>query len=342
MSEVEKRVYQLAALRDPVTGEWLYGRRAIKKQIPEISEWQIRKILGEIREPVDEAQMERERAAMDLPQIIINLPKLSLPKPSTTDHIQWVIGSDFHAPHEHEESCELFYQITNYIQPERVILLGDVINLDAFSRYDKIPNHPGNWVEDVMSAGKILGNVRQAAPEADLDWIKGNHEERLKKHLMRHDPLLYDVLDLEKLFVLVNEDDKLKGWTYIDEPEIFEEDYNLILAHGEVVRKHSAYTAKAHLEKLLFSVIVGHSHRLGVHERSSARSRYMGEQPMFAVENGCLCRYDQPYVNGSTSDWQRGFTVLDIDISDDIPLLQPTLVKIVNDRASFQGKTFRA
>jgi len=37
MTEVEKQVYQLAALRDPGTGEWLYGRRAIKKQIPEVS-----------------------------------------------------------------------------------------------------------------------------------------------------------------------------------------------------------------------------------------------------------------------------------------------------------------
>jgi hypothetical protein len=193
-----------------------------------------------------------------------------------------------------------------------------------------------------MAAGRILGNVRQAAPSATLEWVKGNHEERLKKHLMRHDPLLYDALDMEKLFVLADQDDTLKGWSYIEESEIFEEEYNLILAHGEVVRKFSAYTAKAHLEKLLFSVIIGHSHRLGLHQRTSARSRYLEEDPMFAVENGCLCRFDQPYVNGSTSDWQRGFTVLDIDLSEEKPLLTPTLISITDDRASFQGKTFKA
>jgi hypothetical protein len=98
-------------------------------------------------------------------------------------------------------------------------------------------------------------------------------------------------------------------------------------------------SAKAHLEYLLLSVIIGHCHRLGIHTRSSGRSRYHNEPPLFAIENGCMCRYDIPYLGSKTTDWQRGFTVLDVDRENG--LIEPTTVKIIGNKAMFRGVTYK-
>ena len=60
------------------------------------------------------------------------------------------------------------------------------------------------------------------------------------------------------------------------------------------------------------------------------------------METGCLCRYDIPYMDGGTADWQHGFSVLTIDRSGDVPFLDPTLVQISGKKAVFRGVTYRA
>lgn len=352
MDNVDKKIFELACTRNEMGG-WAYGRRAIMNQVPGVTEWRVRRIIGEARgpgsaaltapTPAEHAKLAKTKENMNVPRIIVNIPQRKLPVKPKKAVEQWVIGSDFHAPWHHKKSCELFYQIIEDIQPERVILLGDVINLDPFSRYDKIPGTP-TWLDDVASAGQILGSVKQAAPEAQLDWFMGNHEERLKKHLIRNDPVLYKHMDMQKLFVLSDNADAveaLSAFNYIDRNEVFEEELNLILAHGYRVRKHSGMSAYSLMESTLTSVIVGHGHRLGIYRKATARSRYLSEQPLYGVENGCLCRFDIPYLEGKTSNWQRGFTVLAIDRSGDNPIVEPSIVEIGTDRALFRGNIYR-
>lgn len=357
MLSIEQKIYELAGKRDPKTGKWLLSRRGIQKLVPGVSEWKVRQIMKEVRgesspgtpapTPEERVVLKREQEQVKLPSLIFKVlaRKAVPPRKSTIEH--WVIGSDVHAPYHDKESCEILYQITEELNPSTVILLGDVLNLDQFSKYDGEGKYPGapTWLEEVAVAGEVLAQLRLAAPNATLRWFEGNHELRLKKHLMRHDPILYSNLNIPKLFVISDNETaktELKQWEYFDRQEEFNEDLGLIIKHGTKVRKHSGMSAQAEVDDLLFSVIMGHCHRLGLYRRSSGRSRYLNEQPLFGMETGCLCRYDLPYVEGSTSNWQHGFGVLTIDTSPTIPVIEPTIVEINNHKALFRGKIYRA
>ena len=109
----------------------------------------------------------------------------------------------------------------------------------------------------------------------------------------------------------------------------------LLIRHGEVVRKHSAYTARAELEREFhaISVMTGHTHRGGSHyvtTRAGLRQ---------AHECFCLCRLDPPYLQNP--NWQQGIvlaTVVDTDVS-----FEQVLVSGIGNacRAFWRGKEYR-
>lgn len=346
----------LAEKQDSKTGKWLLGRKGIHEKVPELSEWQVRKIIQEVRgegrgtaqalTPTQRALVAKEAEQLSLPTITLKIPKLKLRKPLKTATETWVIASDFHAPYQHDKSCSILYQVIADIHPTRVVLLGDVINLDQFSRYDdgKFPGAP-TWLDEIAVAGKIMGTIRQVAPDAKLQWFEGNHEYRLKKYLMRKDPALYSHLDIGALFRISGNDSALKEFSlyeYIDSPEMFEKDLGLVLKHGNKVRGHAGMSAAAEVSDLLFSVVMGHCHRLGVTRKSSGRTRYLEEPALFAMEVGCMCNYNLEYLEGVTTNWQHGFGILSIDRSGETPVIDPSVVAINNGRAIFRDKVYKA
>jgi len=351
------KIYELAKLRGK-NGKWLLGRKGILEHVPEVTEWTVRKVIQEVRgegvggqqapTPEERVMISREEEQVKLPKIVFNVPPLKAAKEQNSTLKYWVIGSDFHSPYHDEASCQIFYNVIEDLNPEKVILLGDVINLDQFSRYPGEGKYPGcpTWIEEIAVAGSIMANVRQAAPAADLEWYEGNHELRLQKHLMRHDPILYPHIDMSKLFYLSDNESAMNEfsfYTYVQKPEVFNKELGIVFKHGSKVRKHTGMSAQAEVDNLLFSVIMGHAHRLGLYRRSSGRSRYLNQQPLFGMETGCLCKYDLPYVEGATSNWQHGFGVLCIDKSDPkIPIIEPSVVEINNERALFKGKIYKA
>lgn len=350
----EAKIAELAKQRN-ADGLWKYGRRAINKMYPEVSEWKIRRIIETVRgvgtrttpapTPEQEQRKVREMEQLSIPKIVIRVPKVAAKKAdsSATKSVKhWLVVSDHHAPYQHEPSCEITYAVGSDLKPEKIVLLGDIINLDLLSKYDHVPSNPNTWIDDITNGGVLLGNYAQVSPGAELEWFVGNHEERLKKYLMRHDPQFYDLLDLQKIFMLVGYDNVIKQWKFVSQPEVYHKDLNLVLAHGMFVRSTSGMSGKAHTDYLQISTIVGHSHRLGLYYHTTGRSRYTGESPVFAIENGCLCRYDLPYTGGKTLDWQHGFTVLTIDESGPTPRVEPEIVKIVDGKAIFRGKVYKA
>ena len=352
----EDKARSLALQRDLESGKWLLGRKGIHEQVPELSEWKVRQIIQDTRgvgiggkaalTPEEQLVMDKTAEQMKMPTITLKIPKLNLKKPVSTGVEEWVIASDFHAPYHHQSSCDILYQVMNDINPSKVILLGDLINLDQFSRYND-GKHPGSptWIDEVSYAGDILGKVRQAAPNAKLQWFEGNHEYRLKKYLMKNDPILYGHFDISTLFQLSKNDDAQKEFNlyeYIDLPEILDKELGVIFKHGNKVRSHAGMSAIAEMNELQLSVVMGHCHRLGITRKASGRARYMEEPTLFAMEVGCMCNYDLGYLEGVTVNWQHGFGVLTIIRSGDTPIVEPSVVAINNGKAFFRGKLYRS
>lgn len=80
------------------------------------------------------------------------------------------------------------------VQPDVIVFVGDCFDLPEFGKYGVDPRE---W--DVVGRIKfvheqILGPTRAAAPEAQIDFIEGNHEARLLRHMADATPALRAVL----------------------------------------------------------------------------------------------------------------------------------------------------
>ena len=88
----------------------------------------------------------------------------------------------------HDEECDPFYLRMLYdtlkdVQPDVICMNGDIFDCPEFGKYS---TDPRDWdvVGRIKAGLKIVENVRAACPEAQIDFIEGNHEARVVKHLV--------------------------------------------------------------------------------------------------------------------------------------------------------------
>lgn len=105
-----------------------------------------------------------------------------------------LVGTDLHDIECDPFWLRVFIDTASRIQPDVICLNGDVFDLPEFGRYNVDPRE---W--DVVGRIKfvhenILAPLREAAPEAQIDLIEGNHERRLLLHMADSTPALKAVL----------------------------------------------------------------------------------------------------------------------------------------------------
>lgn len=115
-------------------------------------------------------------------------------KPNDKRYKTAIVCSDLH-----DKECDSFYLSTlidtcKRIQPDVIVFGGDIFDLPEFSKYTVDPRE-----FDVVGRIKfvhenILAPIRKACPNSQLDFIEGNHEYRLLRHLSDATPALKVVL----------------------------------------------------------------------------------------------------------------------------------------------------
>lgn len=205
---------------------------------------------------------------------------------------KFIIISDIHFPYEDRFAINAMFKFLKKHPVDEVILNGDIIDMYDCSSFDKDPERINGLQKELNKAYKFFEGLRAILPKAKLHFIKGNHEYRLQRYLMKHPELnslealkLPNLLKLDKYNIVYHEKEYKLG--------------NLKIVHGDVIRKFSAYTAHAEMDKHDCSGISGHSHRLGCFYKQTP-SRYLGW-----FESGCLCDINPEYVDNP--DWQQGF-----------------------------------
>lgn len=114
-----------------------------------------------------------------------------------------LVGSDVHDIECDPWWRELFVGTAKRIQPERIVLNGDIFDLPEFGKYNVDPRE---WdvVGRIKWVHRFLADIRKAAPNAQIDMIEGNHEYRLLRHLSEATPAMKAILA------------DLHGWTVKD------------------------------------------------------------------------------------------------------------------------------
>jgi len=216
--------------------------------------------------------------------------------------------TDEHHPYQDNKAIEVALQIVADFNPDEIVVGSDGMDFYSVSKFSKDPDRlKGRKMQDEIDSWRAAQRKwLDAAPIAKRHYITGNHEDRLEKYLWDH-PELHG-LDALKLPNLLGFGDL--GLTEIEDEIVFGN--KLVIKHGSIVRKQSAYTARGELEGEMYSIstLTGHTHRGGTHMATS-RSGVVQ-----AVEGFCLCDMNPKYIKGRPN-WQQGIvlaTVSDIGV----------------------------
>lgn len=246
-----------------------------------------------------------------------------------------LVINDIHFPHHVPKLLHLILRFCAGTHLDEVVINGDMVDFPSLSsKFDQAPLDPAGLDKEIRHVRTFLLDLRAVVPaDCKITWLGGNHEDRLWRFLCkkrqtwlalgkRATALVTDALSFESLFGLGE-----FGVTY----KPYGDDHklgNLTVTHGDIVRAHSAYSARGTFEKAGVSTLVGHTHRLGAHFKTNKAGIHG------VWENGCLCTLKPDYMKNP--DWQHGFAVIHVA---DSGLFNVQQIPILQQKMFFYGGT---
>lgn len=237
------------------------------------------------------------------------VPVTSAPAPFT------LVAGDFHFGMQDDRAVALFLRAIEEIRPRQVILNGDTVDLLAVSRYPKDCRRGKKWdlrdevrpfhgfLKDLHAIGDSWGvkivetSANHSGNGTDGRWWRYLNDRC--PELLGHDEA-EERLSYQTWF--------FPTWSSITlEDSVMVAD-DLLVMHGDMVRSEAGYTAKASREKWMNSVLVNHTHRIGLAPKTITAIQGKPTSYVRGYENGCLCKLEVPY--GRALNWQQGFAVV--------------------------------
>ena len=214
------------------------------------------------------------------------------------------------------------------IRPDRIVLVGDNLDLPEFGKYRTTPAFQQTTQAAVDYMTTLVARLRSVTA-GPIDWLAGNHEERLQNW----------ALDNARAAFGLRRGANPDGWPVLSVPHLCRLDDhqvtyhpgypasdlwltdNLKVIHGDRVKSRGS-TAHVYLNEQKVSVIYGHVHRIEKAHRT--REDIDGPAEIMAASPGCLARTDgavpstrqgldldgRPLTRAE--DWQTGFAVVTI------------------------------
>ncbi len=261
------------------------------------------------------------------------------------------ILSDAHIPFH---SRALHAKVLSFLEaekPDRVILLGDYLDLDQVSRWTPEPNHTATIQDTLDECYRVLAEYRAAVPDAEITFISGNHEDRLRIRLAKDlrsvfgvrraaafdEPSVLDVGYLLRLDELHIDYVRSEPGSY-DHARV-EISPELMGIHGTAARKGSAASAAATLDHFRVSVVQGHSHRAGLHFKTEW-SLQNSPRTLVAAEVGTLAELKDGLGHAPAPDWQAGFATAAVWPEDGLFSLDLAIYLEREDALLWRGKRF--
>ena len=235
--------------------------------------------------------------------------------------------SDVHAPYEDKKAVKALITFAKWWEPNMVVYIGDLVDFYAVSSFVKDPTRMLELQGEIDAANDVLKAIHAAAPKADHHFLRGNHEHRLQKFLWTRAAELsglqglqvQNLLALNELGIKYHEEGRMKF-------------RNMVLKHGDIVRKFAGYTAKGELDSTGISGVSGHTHRMGTYYQSTEGGDFTW------AEIGCLCDLHPEYMEGKTPNWQQGFGIG--YYKEGSRRFHIDTIPIIKGRAMYNGREF--
>lgn len=222
-----------------------------------------------------------------------------------------LVLSDTHATHLNPFVWHTFLSECLRLEPDYVVLNGDILEGAEISRHPKIPGWSVPLQLEFDFARTMFEQIRKVAPDAEVIWTAGNHGlDRLAAYLSQVAPALSGLRSLrfDKLAGLDDLGIKLAQGGSLASPEGEESDLPGILLHDYLIH-HGTLLGQSpqlsELRKALRSGTSGHVHRAGMAYMShEGQSISWMSTPM-----GCSPSAGRAYMKGRHTGWQMGFGV---------------------------------
>lgn len=249
-----------------------------------------------------------------------------------------LIIPDVQYPYHDSLALAKLIKVAKDAQPDKIVQIGDGIEFPTVSRWAKdtaleyeatLQDHIDGFREDVLVP------LREAAPAADLVWLEGNHDLRVKDFIKKYAAPLGPLraLDMPNLFDL-NEID----WRYERGPLRIAT--NVLAIHGH---ESGGYCASASAWDVKFarrygsehSVIFGHTHQPFL--ISGARGFAGNVKPRFTMNVGSIMNpNDATYVRDGAVNWTMSFGWLE----DNGKEVWPELILMNRRQFYFKGEKY--
>lgn len=221
-----------------------------------------------------------------------------------------MVASDIHDIEMDMFWRRVFVDSVRRIQPDIICFGGDVFDLPEFGKYSVDPRE---WdvVGRIKFQHEFFREVREAAPDAQIDLIEGNHEFRLLRHMGEATPALKAVLsDLHGFTV-----GKLLGLDEFNIRYIARGDLSAWNTQGvkkEIGKNYEVYFDTLLVDHFPDGIRRGLSGYNGHHHKFEATSFYNHLRgPQTWIQLGCGHKREASYCDAEK--WNMGFAINHID-----------------------------
>lgn len=255
--------------------------------------------------------------------------------------------TDEHHPYAEPRAISLSLQILEEFDPHILVVGSDGCNFAAFSKFPDWIRYRG---EVALTKQMFLAGIREkrdVCPNAKLYYIAGNHDQRLDT-LLREHPQLSEIeefsfenwLELKKYKLRFHYEADPFGRTMLSQR--LELTPNLLVLHGDYVRKYSGWSGKAQLlegERMMTSLLMGHCHRGGKFETADREGKPIGAYECYHHQ-----RMNLLWLKGKNPDWQWGICLVETQMRKpwQFSVEQVNYLPTMNGklRARWRGKEF--
>ena len=221
-----------------------------------------------------------------------------------------LIGSDFHDLDADRFALSVFIDTARRLQPDVIVLNGDVYDEYEFSRYNQDPRKVNIRARYDFVREHIFKILREVCPDSQIDLIIGNHEQRILKLLADKSPAMKVLVDL--MGITFSELLGLDEWRINLVCKNDFAAYNAKEMHEEVRRNYKKYYNTVIVnhfgdEDYGMSSVGGHTHKP---KMMSKANEVLG--PIWNLTTGSLCKIDAEYHEMKVNA-QNSFVIVHVD-----------------------------
>lgn len=274
-------------------------------------------------------------------------------RPQRPDQLS-VFIPDAQIPFHDEHALEMGHLAVRELMPDNIVILGDMMDFPAQSRFEGHPSHNGRVQETLDRTHRMLAQFRADAPDARIHYLPGNHELRLQRDIIKNNAELLGIKRAnaaEELGVLTMEFLLRCGELEVEMEDqypngkVWLEDH-LVAIHGDIAKQRQSTSLEYLKRDPHTSVVHGHTHRAEIQfattpvRNGSVRRWAMSPGTLSDITGSVPSYHSSINEDGSigthVENWQQAIGIAEHNAGN----ANPSLAMIDNDGIIIYGQRY--